>query len=149
MLTQAGSINTLLPTGRRVTNSVFCAEMQVRDYECDLQGIVNNAVYQNYLEHARHEFLLSRGLNFAQLTALGVIIVVIRAELDYKQALRPGDYFTVSVKVRQQGRLKIVFEQEIRKTGSNELMLEARITGVSLKDGKRPYFPEELRSLLF
>ncbi len=123
--------------------------MQVRDYECDLQGIVNNAVYQNYLEHARHEFLLSRGLNFAQLTALGVIIVVIRAELDYKQALRPGDYFTVSVKVRQQGRLKIVFEQEIRKTGSNELMLEARITGVSLKDGKRPYFPEELRSLLF
>ena len=29
----------------------------VRDYECDLQGIVNNAVYQNYYEHPRHQLL--------------------------------------------------------------------------------------------
>ena len=35
---------------------VFELKMSVRDYECDLQGIVNNAVYQNYLEHARHQF---------------------------------------------------------------------------------------------
>ncbi|NLI24182.1 MAG: acyl-CoA thioesterase, partial [Bacteroidales bacterium] len=30
----------------------FELEMEVRDYECDIQGIVNNAVYMNYLEHA-------------------------------------------------------------------------------------------------
>ena len=35
--------------------------MEVRDYECDLQGIVNNAEYQHYLEHARHQFLRSVG----------------------------------------------------------------------------------------
>ena len=40
--------------------------LKVRDYECDLQGIVNNANYQHYLEHARHEFLLSLGVSFAQ-----------------------------------------------------------------------------------
>jgi acyl-CoA thioester hydrolase len=28
----------------------FASEMSVRDYECDMQGIVNNSVYQNYLE---------------------------------------------------------------------------------------------------
>lgn len=126
----------------------FTTEFQVRDYECDLQGIVNNAVYQHYLEHARHEYLNSRGLDFSELTALGVIIVVIRAELDYKQALRPDDRFSVSVSVKKLGRLKIVFEQEIRRLADNALMLEAKITAVSLKDGKRPYFPEELGRLL-
>ena len=125
--------------------SQFTTELQVRDQECDLQGIVNNAVYQHYLEHARHEYLNSRGLDFAELTALGVIIVVIRAELDYKQALRPGDRFSVSVSAKKLGRLKVVFDQEIRRLTDDELMLEAKITAVSLKDGERPYFPEELR----
>lgn len=127
--------------------SLFTAELQVRDYECDLQGIVNNAVYQNYLEHARHEFLNSRGLDFAELTELGVIIVVIRAELDYRFPLRPGDHFSVSVSVKKLGRLKVIFEQEIRRLADNELMLEAEITAVSLRDGGRPYFPEELEKL--
>ena len=44
----------------------FEIELQVRDYECDIQGIVNNAVYQNYLEHCRHKFLNSVGLDFTQ-----------------------------------------------------------------------------------
>ena len=33
---------------------LFRHEMKVRDYECDIQGVVNNANYQHYLEHARH-----------------------------------------------------------------------------------------------
>ena len=40
-------------------NYIYELKMKVRDYECDLQGIVNNANYQHYLEHTRHEFLLS------------------------------------------------------------------------------------------
>ena len=35
----------------------FTLKFEVRDYECDLQGIVNNAVYQHYLEHTRHVYL--------------------------------------------------------------------------------------------
>jgi acyl-CoA thioester hydrolase len=48
------------------SNEKFCLEFKVRDYECDLQGIVNNANYQHYLEHARHEYLLSEGLSFTK-----------------------------------------------------------------------------------
>ena len=40
-------------------------KMKVRDYECDLEGIVNNANYQHYMEHTRHEFLLEAGISFS------------------------------------------------------------------------------------
>ncbi len=27
---------------------IYEVTLEVRDYECDMQGIVNNAIYQNY-----------------------------------------------------------------------------------------------------
>ena len=55
-------------------NYIYELKMKVRDYECDLQGIVNNANYQHYLEHTRHEFLLSTGVSFAALHEQGVAV---------------------------------------------------------------------------
>ena len=62
---------------------IFELEMKVRDYECDLQGIVNNANYQHYIEHTRHEFLAQTGLNIAQLHAEGVDPVVARLQMAF------------------------------------------------------------------
>ena len=119
----------------------FELEMQVRDYECDIQGIVNNSVYQNYLEHCRHKFLNFVGLDFAQLHDEGFDAVVIRAELDYKFPLRPGDDFLVRLKVGKQGRLRIVFNQQIVRKDDEKLMVNARIFAVLTKNG-RPISPE-------
>ena len=58
---------------------LFKIDFLVRDYECDLQGIVNNSVYQNYLEHARHQFLKTVGLDFSLLFQQGITLVVTRA----------------------------------------------------------------------
>ncbi len=38
-------------------NYVFETRMEVRDYECDIEGIVNNANYLHYTEHTRHLFV--------------------------------------------------------------------------------------------
>ena len=65
-----------------MTEPVFTLSLAVRDYECDLQGIVNNAVYQQYLEHARHQYLRARQIDFAQLAACGIYLVLVRAQLD-------------------------------------------------------------------
>jgi len=119
---------------------VFETGMVVRDYECDLQGIVNNAVYQNYLEHARHEFLHSVGLDFAQLCADGIDAVVTRIELDYKAPLKPRDAFAVRLGMRKQGRLRFVFDQAIVRHADGKLILEAQVTGVLTQNG-RPVAP--------
>lgn len=126
----------------------FCLEMKVRDYECDMQGIVNNAVYQHYLEHARHEFLQSKGLSFAELTAAGVTIVVAKAELEYRKPLKAGDEFKVLVSVQQPSRVRLVFEQEIRLRDNDELVLKASITTTAVNERNRPYFPDQLAALL-
>jgi acyl-CoA thioester hydrolase len=121
----------------------FEIELQVRDYECDIQGIVNNAVYQNYLEHCRHKFLNHIGLDFSQLHNDGIDAVVIRSELDYKFPLRPGDDFLVSLKIGKQGKLRIIFIQQIIRKKDEKVMVNARITTVLTKNN-RPVSPEIL-----
>ena len=72
---------------------IYELTLKVRDYECDLQGIVNNANYQHYLEHTRHEFLSSVGVSFAKLHEEGVDPVVARINMAFKTPLKSGDEF--------------------------------------------------------
>ncbi|HVN58435.1 MAG TPA: acyl-CoA thioesterase [Bacteroidales bacterium] len=124
-------------------NFIYSLEFTVRDYECDLQGIVNNANYQHYLEHARHEFLVSRGLSFSALHDEGIDLIVTRVEIDYKYPLRSRDRFLVRVNVRREGNVRIVFEQDILRLPDRKTIVVAGVTGVSTKKG-RPVSPEEV-----
>lgn len=128
-------------------SELFMCQMAVRDYECDMQGVVNNAVYQNYLEHARHEFLKTHGLDFARLTADGIIVVVVRAEIDYLRSLRSGDVFEVSVRPVLESRIRLAFEQRIT-LNTGECAVRARIITTAVNARGRPYFPDVLRVLL-
>ena len=131
-----------------MTDKIFQCRMAVRDYECDMQGVVNNSVYQNYLEHARHEFLKHKGLEFADLTRRGIIVVVVRAELDYVQSLRSGDVFDVSVEPVRISALRLGFRQQIIHEASRKLILKALIVTTAVNERGRPWFPEELEQLL-
>src|SRR5690554_6061719 len=122
--------------------------MAVRDYECDLQGVVNNAVYQNYLEHARHEFLKAHGIDFAALARQGINLVVVRVELDYRESLGSGDRFEVRTRLQREGRLRFVFVQRIVNNASGRTVMDARVTGVALNERGRPFVPAELGALL-
>ncbi len=110
-------------------------KMKVRDYECDLQGIVNNANYQHYLEHARHEFLLSRDISFAELHEKGIDAVVSSITLRFKCPLRSGDEFVVRTGYVHDG-FKYVFQQDIYRLPDEKLAVKGSVDTVCLVDGK-------------
>lgn len=126
----------------------FSLEMAVRDYECDLQGVVNNAVYQNYLEHARHEYLKSIGIDFAALAAQKINLVVVRVEIDYKTSLTSGDRFVVEVRPEQLSPLRIGFRQTIYHLPERKLAIQALVVGTALNGRGRPQKLPELESQL-
>lgn len=126
----------------------YTHEMSVRDYECDMQGIVNNSVYQNYLEHVRHEYLKHVGIDFSAYARQGVNLVVVRAELDYKYPLTSGDTFVVALTMRRESALKFAFYQDIFLLPDHKPVLKAKIIGTALNQRGRPEIPEAFVALL-
>jgi len=125
----------------------FSLDFSVRDYECDLQGIVNNANYLHYLEHTRHEFLISKGVSFAALHKEGLDLIVTRVEIDYKFPLRSRDKFVIRLNLRRQGNLRLIFEQDIFRMPDEKHIVHAEVTGVATRKG-RPVSPGSLINLL-
>ena len=113
----------------------FTHEMKVRDYECDLQGIVNNANYQHYMEHSRHEFLESLGVNFGKLHEDGIDAMVAKITIEYKIPLRSGDRFVVGINIQRQGA-KIVFFQDIYRLSDGQLCTKGAVESICVENGR-------------
>lgn len=122
------------------TSYQFSLPFTVRDYELDIQGVVNNAIYQNYLEHTRHEFLKHIGLNFVKLHEDGTDAVVHKIELEYKRPLMGNDHFEVRLRAAQEGHLRFIFWQDIYKMPENQIVLKGKVTAVFMNNG-RPIRP--------
>nr|WP_121272831.1 acyl-CoA thioesterase [Pedobacter schmidteae] len=126
---------------------LFEIELKVRDYECDIQGVVNNAVYQSYLEHARHEYLLTKTSSFKELTEKGILLMVSRIEMDFKRSLTSRDIFTVKLRTERQG-IKLIFFQDIYRLADNALCLKAKVEVIA-KVGDKLNRGEIFDTLLF
>jgi acyl-CoA thioester hydrolase len=121
----------------------YSSQFAVRDYECDIQGVVNNANYVHYLEHARHEFLISKGISFSQLHDEGTDLIVTRVEVDYKYPLRSRDKFIIRVNIQREGNARLVFIQDIFRLPDKKLIVRAKVTGVATRNG-RPVHPGDI-----
>lgn len=113
----------------------FIHEMKVRDYECDLQGIVNNANYQHYMEHSRHELLSKLGVNFGKLHEDGIDAMVAKITIEYKIPLRSGDKFVVGINLERNGP-KIIFYQDIYRLYDGKLCTKGIVETICVENGR-------------
>ena len=126
---------------------LFQLEDKVRDYECDLQGVVNNANYQHYMEHTRHEFLESLGENFGAMHEQGIDAFVSRVDIQYKHSLRSGDRYRSCLNLSKKGP-KLIFEQDIYRLSDGALATRGTVESVIVQNGRLTrgeYFDELLK----
>ena len=114
---------------------IFETRMMVRDYECDIEGIVNNANYLHYTEHTRHLFLKECGLSFAEMHRKGIDAVVARMNLKFKTPLQCDDEFISRLALKKDG-IKYVFTQDIFRASDGKLCCRGVIDIVCLVNGR-------------
>ena len=92
---------------------MITTDICVRSYELDSYGHVNNAVFLQYFEIVRTQWLLAAGLEFSEIKSYGILIVVRNAEISYTSPAYMGDMLTCSCSVVERTGATITFEYQI------------------------------------
>ncbi|MGL1890787.1 MAG: acyl-CoA thioesterase [Spirochaetaceae bacterium] len=120
----------------------YKTEILVRHYECDAYGHVNNAVYLNYLEHARSEYLKEINLDYKGFVEAGYGIYIAKVTINYKLSALPNDTLSIITKPIKRKRVSGVFYQQIKR--GDDLICDAEVTWASVNNsGKMVAIPSE------
>lgn len=113
---------------------IYETELEVRDYEIDAEGIVNNANYLHYLEHTRHCFCRDAGMSFDDMRHRGIDPVLSKVTISYMTPLRSGDRFKSCLAMTRKGP-RFIFQQDIYRVDGTPVV-KAEVVVAALKDGK-------------
>jgi len=119
------------------------AKLLVRSYECDSYGHVNNAVYLNYLEFGRMEFLHAANFDYKGIVAAGFYLYVTHIDIHYKASAFLDDELFIECEPTKLKAVSGTFHQVIRKADGT-ICAEADVTWASVTtDGKPAKIPSE------
>ncbi|NEB80807.1 acyl-CoA thioesterase [Streptomyces sp. SID14478] len=105
----------------------YSVRVEVRGYETDTQGHLNQAVYLQYAEHARWSLLRHAGIAQSDLLAHGVGPVALETNIRYLRELRAGDEVDVECVFAWGEGKTFRIEQTVRKADGT---VSAEITAV-------------------
>ena len=114
---------------------IFELPIKVRDYEVDVQGIVNNANYLHYLEITRHDFCEEAGTTFRAMHERGIDPVVKKIEIEYISSLTLGETMISKLWMERDGA-RFVFHQDIFNAATGSHVVKAVVTVVCLENGR-------------
>jgi len=128
---------------------MLVATHRVRTYELDSFGHVNNAVFLNYLEHARTEYLLQRNLSFNDFTRWNAIPYVTRVEMAFKASARVHDMLEIRGTISGWKRVQFVIHYEIWNITTQRTCLLADVHFAFVNKEEKPVpIPLEFRQAM-
>jgi acyl-CoA thioester hydrolase len=107
----------------------FKEDIKVRWAEIDPQRVVFNAHYMTYIDVAITEYLVHL---FQSATPEGLDIMLVRAEIDFRQPARGGDRLQVGARCARLGRSSFTMAFQIRRESDEALLVEALLTYVNV-----------------
>ncbi len=99
----------------------------VRSYELDSFGHVNNAVYLQYCEGARNDYMHQRGLRFSDFQRWQVGPILHRAEINYKYPAKADDALLIEGVLTVTGRSRFQIDHEIFLEEDRTLVCQASL----------------------
>jgi len=119
------------------------AKLTVRSYELDSYNHVNNAVYLQYLEFARMEYLRAIGFDYPGLYEAGYFLFVTHIDIRYKVPARLFDELSIEVEPIKLGKVSGTFRQRIVNQ-KGDLCAEADVSwGCVDTTGRPTKIPDE------
>jgi acyl-CoA thioester hydrolase len=123
----------------------------VRFHEVDMLGVCNNAVYINYFEHARLQYVKDLGLVPEKgLFSDGSLFFIVRNEINYLGHARFDDELIVYTRVSFLKNSSYGFEHIIQNSKTNEIIVDGSgvIVHVDPKTKKSSPLPEKFLSVI-
>jgi len=124
----------------------FTARFPVRQYELDVLGHVNNAVYLNWVEQVAIDHVEALGFGRAWSTEMGGGWVVREHHVTFHRPIAYGDVAVVTTLPVELGGVRGLRRTEIRRASDAQLTTEvlSEWIWVRLKDGRPIRLPGEL-----
>lgn len=124
-------------------------KLVVRSTEIDGNGHVNNAKYLEYLEWARQEWHKSAGMNRQNLDLLGIKLVTVNVNINYKKEAFEGEVLSIETELEKVGRSSFVLVQKMYNQ-NKEIVVDASTTRVAIEKSSKKScpIPEELKANL-
>lgn len=109
----------------------------VRSYECDGYNHVNNAVYLNFLEYGRMEFLHAIGFDYKGIIQEGFYLYVTHIDIHYKASAVLDDELLISAEPVKLGKISGEFYQTVTKKDGT-VCVEAKVSWACVSAEGRP-----------
>lgn len=108
-----------------MSTASFSIPVRVYIEDTDAGGIVYYVNYLKFMERSRTEFLRQYGYDKPAILDDGKLLVVHRAEVDYRRSARLDDLLTVTTEVHTLKRTNVIFAQQVQR--GNEILCHGLI----------------------
>lgn len=126
--------------------------VRVRNYQVDSQGIVHNAIYLEYCETGRVEYVRNLGIKLLPTGTFdhGITINVKRNEINYEAPAYVDDLIDVYTRISYLKNSSFCFEHVILNSENKHLLVTQKSVQVNLNPAtKRPErLPDNLRDII-